>query len=759
MNVRHRRLASTISWVVLLSACGGGGGGGGDERLTLDRSELTIARPSDSTTSPTATVTGKISGSPDRVYLFIEHSGGVIQSVTTPDVSGSSGTSTVILAAPSSVGPGDYAASIVVRACHDFGCSSQFEGSPRTIAVRYVVGMPVDPPSIRVEGIEGVATATQSVAFSHYAGSVNWNASVQDTGSGTGWVQITPQSGTTTPATTSIGFTARPVGDDHAIVRLSAAGEQRDIPVDFVVRSAIGVGQAMIDIDDSDLQGPISYDLGIDSLDPSREFAWSVTLSGLPWLSVTKGSGQTGVDAGATLQVLPEAIRTLPNGVYAANLRVESTTPGVTAIDATVYVAIARAFTDSVAPAVESTGYVGQVLVTATDLSGVTPIGRVLIGDVAAPAFVTRSRSDGASQLRIDVPALPAGRYPITVESQSGRRSQGRAELVLMDALDYTVAGATPAMSTSEKRYVQVFDAARRTIYSMPVGLPDYVYAARFDGTGWVQTHSSETLSSCYGATLAANGRSLVGTCQASTVQGYVDIDPDTLELRRAWPASGYLAGLTANADGTVWAGAGTGFGGAAYTPDGVRAYRLPDFPMFMLAASGAGNSLLSYQQISPNAPLRRVDPFSAESIPFLESYPLSLHSVRGDRFGTRRAQVGEWTHSAQVIAVYDDAGAFRGQVDYRPGGSYIDAFIDEDGTRLYVLGASFLPEINGGIAVYDLTQPPVGDDLVLLGRIPLTALGALFVGVTPDGTQVLTSNGDQVQATKLLLPETQPDP
>jgi hypothetical protein len=544
--------------------------------------------------------------------------------------------------------------------------------------------------------------------------------------------------------------------DNHgATLRLSAAGEVRNIPLEFVVRSVIGAGIPTLDVDDDNQQAPIVAGVAIESLDPAREFPWSATLTGLPWLSITKASGQTGVDAGATLQLLPDAIRTLPNGVYMATLRIESSSPGVTPVDVPVYVGITRTFVDAVSPAVEAAGYAGQVLVSVDRQDDLAPIQRVWIGDVAAPAFVSRTRNDGTAQLQVTVPPLVAGRYPVTLESQSGRRSHGRAELILVDEVDYTVAGPTAQLSTSGSRFVQVFDASRRTVYSLPNGAADYVYAARFDGTGWVQSHSTATFSSCHGAALAANARSLVGHCQTSAASGFVELDPDSLELTNTSPAVGsgsvYPQGLSAMADGSVWIG--SDFGAAVYTPARVTGSIAPDVPLFYLAASESGNAVLSYHAISPGAPLRRVDPFTGTATPFLASYPLSLHDVRGDRFGTRWALIGEVSHSATVVAVYDQDGAFRGQVDYRPLGSYVDASIDEDGTRLYILGASFLPEINGGIAVYDLTQPPVENRLVLLGKIPMTAVGAQWVGATPDGTQVFTSDGDRVQASRLELP------
>lgn len=524
--------------------------------------------------------------------------------------------------------------------------------------------------------------------------------------------------------------------------------------MEFVVRSAIGTRVPLIELtDDTDPDVPITADLPIESLDPSRQFPWSVTLTGLPWLTVTKSSGQTGVDAGARVQFLPDAVRTLPNSVYSATLRVESSTAGITPIEVPVYVALYRPFVDAVSPAAESAGFTGQVLVSGDRFGSLTPIDRVLFGDVAAPAFTTRSRANGAIQLRVDVPAgLAAGRHAVTLESQNGRVSQGRAELILVDDVDYTVAGPTSPLSNSGRRYVQAFDPSRRTIFSLPVGAADYVYAARFDGTAWVQTHSTALLQACLSATLTANARSLVAYCQTLDSAGFIDIDPDSLEVRGVSPAPGggsiYPQGLVALADGTAWIGADSS--AAAFVPRGVQGSAPPQVPLYYLAASGAGNAVLSYRAITPNAPLVQVDPFTGVATSFLSSYPLSLHTVRGDRFGTRWALIGEVSHSARVVAVYDAGGVFRGQVDYRPTGSYVDAFIDEDGGRLYILGASLLPEINGGIAVYDLTQPAVNNNLVLLEKIPMTAMGAQFVGVTPDGTQVLTSNGDQVQATRI---------
>lgn len=737
------------------SGCGGGGGGGGSgsgssQGLSLNRAELNLSSPGAQTTGPTAIITGTISGSLGDVFLFIEHTGNAIQSVTTPDFNGSSGTSVVTMMAGATMNPGRYVDLITVRACRDPACQQPYEGSPKTIDVHYVVGMPADPSSIRIEGYEGVPTSSQPLSFSHYAGSVPWTATAVYATAGNDFLRITPSSGSATPATLDVGAGPLPVGNHTAVVRLSAAGEIRDIPIEFEIRSAINAGSPQIVVDDAAAQGPMTIDVGIVSHDPTRQFDWTATLEGLPWLTVTRGAGRSGTDAGATLQILPEAIRDLPNRGYFGFLRVRSTTPGFTESVVLINVLLARAFVDTVAPFTEAAGYRGSILISGDGLRAFTPIDRVLIGDVPATLVSSRNGPDASVELRVDVPLLPSGRYPITLES-GGLRSQGRGELVLVDPVDYTIAGPTAPLSNAGTRFTQVFDPVRQTIFSLPAGGPEYIYAARFDGTSWVQTRSASTFLLCASATLGIDGRSLIGICQISNQYRFVEIDPDTLEIRQHQAANG-AQGLVAASNGYYWVGAGNG--ASVFRPqNGGSGFATVQHPLYYLGASQSGNAFLSYQAIKPNAAIHRVDPFALTSTLFVPTYPLSLQAVRGDRFGTRWALIGTVSHGARVIAVYDGAGAFLGQVDYRPSGTYEDAFINPEGTRLFVLGVSKLPEINGGAAVYDLTQPSVDSNLVLLGTFPMTAIGGRFVGITPDGTQILTGDDHRVQATRVALP------
>ena len=754
-SIRGFRAGWLVALVVALTACGGGGSGGGsagEQVFTLDRTELRFASSGAATVGPSGTLIGRISGSPDSVYLFIQYTRGTIQSVSQPVISGSSGISTVTMVPGASVVPGRYRETITVLACRDFSCLQQFSGSPRTVDVHYDVGMAVDPASMRIEGFEGVPTATQALSFSHYAGSVPWTASPIYATPGNDFLRLTPRTGASTPASLQVGAGPLPTGNHMATVRLSASGEVRDVPVEFEIRSSIGIEGTQLIIDDAAAQAPITFDIGIVSRDPSRQFDWTATVEDLPWATVVRGRGRSGVDAGLTLRILPEAIRALPNRGYFGNLRVRSTTPGFTEATALLNVLLLRAYVGTVAPYAEAAGYRGRLLITGDQLPE-TPIDRVLFGDVPATVASRRNGPGSTFELGVDTPLLPAGRYPVSVEF-GGLRSQGRGELVLVNPDDYAAAGATAPLPAARTRFLQVFDAARRAVYSLPSGGPEYVYAARFNGVAWVPSRSSTTFLGCASAALTIGGDSLVGMCSLSGGTRFVDIDPETLELRGDAGANGgstlYPQGLVAASNGYMWVGGESG--AAVYRPPTNNGSGSLDHPVFTLAASRSGNAFLSYRAITENAPMHRIDPFTFTSTLFLSSYPLSLQDVRSDRFGTRWAMVGTVSHGARVIAVYDGTGTFLGQVDYRPsGGSYLDAFVDPDGTRLYVLGASQPPLINGGMAVYDLRQPSAGS-FALLGTSPLSAVGGRFVGITPDGTQVLTTDDNQVQASRIVL-------
>jgi hypothetical protein len=131
----------------------------------------------------TGTVTGTISGT--TLYILITAAGEIVNTISTPVISGTSGTALVTPVAPMSLGTGSFTGSVTVRACVDSpNCATgELAGSPRTINVTYSIGSSVQQDIvlphivardaagtviIRGPGLAGVA----SVSFGGNAGGV-----------------------------------------------------------------------------------------------------------------------------------------------------------------------------------------------------------------------------------------------------------------------------------------------------------------------------------------------------------------------------------------------------------------------------------------------------------------------------------------------------------------------------------------------------------------------------------------------------------
>src|SRR5882672_2865576 len=117
-----RFLCSGVRWLpmLVLVSCGGGGGGGGGNNgpaFSLSTSALTFSAISPGVTPTPQTVTGSVSGAVSgTLYITILVSGPSVTNVIV-NVSGSTGTASVIPAKASTLGPGTHISTVKVFAC------------------------------------------------------------------------------------------------------------------------------------------------------------------------------------------------------------------------------------------------------------------------------------------------------------------------------------------------------------------------------------------------------------------------------------------------------------------------------------------------------------------------------------------------------------------------------------------------------------------------------------------------------------------
>jgi hypothetical protein len=96
----------------------------------------------------TGTVTGTINGT--TLYILITAAGEVVNAISTPVISGTSGSALVTPVAPMALGTGSFNGSVTVRACVDSPtcATGELSGSPRTINVTYSIGSSVQQDAV-----------------------------------------------------------------------------------------------------------------------------------------------------------------------------------------------------------------------------------------------------------------------------------------------------------------------------------------------------------------------------------------------------------------------------------------------------------------------------------------------------------------------------------------------------------------------------------------------------------------------------------
>ena len=755
------------SLVVLLTACGGGGGGSNTPQLTLNTTALSLGSSADSSGGPTAEIVGRISGTPSSVFLTILHTANGIASVSIPSVNGSTGTSTVQMRGGSSLGHGRYTDTITVNACADAGCARHFAGSPAQIAVTYMVGIPATPASLSFSMVEGgTAPVAQALQFSHRNASAAWTAQPTYTGgSRTGWLSATPATGTGMPASTSLRASTLPVGSYSAELRLGVGGEQRALPVQYQVLSLLDAGFPQpLTITNANGGATAGIQSTVVARD-GRTVVWTADLpQGPEWLSLARTGGNTGTSDVLRVEVAPAAIRQVANGSYDTLVRLRADAAGAAPLLLPLRVVLDRSVVGAAAPYAEAAGRAGTVIVSGDRLAELGEPQEVRIGGTLANSVV-REAGSGPAQYRVAYPALPAGRHAVTLRA-GNRDLPSVATLELVDDADYVGAGVgAPVLANGILWLPGLFDPAARSLYAGPtVGFSGPLTALRREPSGWVEQRSAQSYPGLLGAGFSRGGRLIVALTENRDV---LEIDAATLEQISSTPAllanvSLYVGSPHTNQDGDLIIPAGDrlhryrpGAGRRELTDQAV-GQTLPT-----LAASAAGNRMLAYTPISEGAPLLLVDPAALTAAPFLTSAPFSTTDVLGDRFGERWALVGEPSHGDSVVNVYDRSGTLLGRIDTE-GDFYTGRALNRDGTRLYLgfgerrRGAA--PSSTPVLEVYDLSAEPVMGQFPLLRSLPLGSLRIGTLGLAPDESEILLTDGSTVSALPLdAEPQTPP--
>jgi hypothetical protein len=728
-----------------LSACGGGGGGGGGgspppQLLQLSRATIDFGAFATASVPPPVGLSGTVSGSPAAVFATVTTTTNGIEGVSTPQVSGSSATMTVFPRPPFTLQPGTYRDTITVRACPDAACSSQFQGSPATVNVTYVVGLDVSPASLSAQVVEGATPAAQNINMTYYAGNGSWTTSVVYS-SGSDWLTV-PASGTLPPGTFVAGFASRPAGNYAATLNITATGavsQLRAVPVTYTVQPLLQA-VAVQDIIVTNQQGASGQtrSSAVTSADPARNTAWTATVgAGAPWLTLDTATGTTGGASTLQMSLVASEVAKLRNGRYVTNVAIDPADPTASTLQLPVALNIDRTHVATVAPYVAADGTQAEVYIHGTRFDEVAIAAPgIRFGAFDAVSFTVES----PTRMRAVHPALPAGHYDVTLVT-SGQVGSS-AELVVVEALAYEDAGKIATPLGAYTNYSE-FDPERRACYNAS---QTQVSAAINTGPSWQTLVSPTTFSLIDGLRLTVDGRELL----VADGNDIVHLDPATLvEIKRTDIASVQRVGSLARlADGSI-----------AFTKSGeIRAYRPwtgTDSLLMTMSTGGEARANMTGNRVlwvfEPSFSHYRIFDSAGGPMLFQIDSPGFL-AVASDRFARRWAFV---PHSDTPVTVTDEDGTPFG-APFNARARHNAAMMSADGTKL-VVGSFDAILGQPAYRVYDLTPLEGGGGPGDLGVAPVVAanqseamelLDNLFL--TPHEGEVVACSRLRVGATAL---------
>lgn len=479
--------------------------------------------------------------------------------------------------------------------------------------------------------------------------------------------------------------------------------------------------------------GDIALNVG-----PAR--AWSASANA-PWLVLDTPSGQTGTTLAWHIDLA--ALAALPVGVdQVATVTVSA--PGTPPLDTRFQVTLRNRLPEVwfVGPGSLLAGRPGRAWLRGAGFDGVSDLALAGMVEGLGGAVVTRV-NDGAA--RLDLPAAPAGSYPVRLGNALGLPRRSSA-VRLVDPATYPAA----VLPLAGEKGGLLHDPVRRALYY--ANLTDRtVHRLQFAGGTWTET--SRPVAEVLELGLAPDGSLLAAASADGSIRR---LDPDTLaEVDAVKPFGGISAftlrlGLPVTGDGKVWLTVG-GYGwNEVWTYDlATGALARPDFtgvstsfyggPWASVSRDGERLVMAQSGSISP-----------APSTLYLDASAGAFHANPvGLTFWYEASQSDDgrrlMIHGREVL---DRSFAPVGSVTLPADTMARASILSPEGDRAYQLVASYYPGFPGAlparVLAYDTsTALGAGASLPVVGTIPVEhdvtcevseCYGRAAGVVTPDG-------------------------
>jgi len=253
---------------------------------------------------------------------------------------------------------------------------------------------------------------------------------------------------------------------------------------------------------------------------------WEVQSTSKPWVQVTPTSGSSVPATTATVALVPAELERLASGQHTATVTLRYSNAQVTNGTIVLEVALdySLATVSFVAPYLAIENVAGPLIVRGAGFSASGAALTVAVGTTELPAVLP----DSNTQLRVNVPALAAGRYRVFVKNDLGIVATN-ADLVVVPPL----ALAYQAIDAPSQRRRIVYDAERQVLYG--VNRADH-QIERYSYSGGVWSSSVYVLANVTDLDLYPNGRSLVVLTKAAVNEIPLDSGPFAAQQRATNP-------------------------------------------------------------------------------------------------------------------------------------------------------------------------------------------------------------------------------
>lgn len=446
----HKILPILLMLAASLTACGGGGGGGsgspsqpssGGTGLSVSFSDSSLSFNLVEGQGPvTQTMSASASGSTDKdILMGAEVTGTGLELPIRVDVDRLSRVATIRVTTASGLSPGVYSGTIKMMACTTQDCSQQHAGSPHMVSYTVNVAPNLHPSvsSVQLAAAEAGTSATSLVTVTLPANST-LIAGPSYNGAAAGWLSAQVNGGTVTLQASARGLA--PGTYQATLVLLVQGGAQKaQVPVTLTVGSALAVPEsAKLQLDSASAPERLSGAIPLALAAGTSANSWTAW-SDAPWLKLDRASGD--FDLGPSWHIDTAASDALPNN--ATHVATITVIPNG-GLQARVFkLSLQKALAEIKGLDVYALleGQAGDVMVYGSGFTAVGGNASLVKVNGRTPSAVT-ALSDGV--LRLTIPALAAGTYPINITSPAGLSTPAKSlRVTSRDSFSYQALATT----------------------------------------------------------------------------------------------------------------------------------------------------------------------------------------------------------------------------------------------------------------------------------------------------------------------------